>query len=268
VWLYFNAHAILFTAKGGVAWGDMGRWYQVAWTCVQDATAVMHPYWLLLGLVFFVGLFSARRNGSSGTDSGVILLYRRIGVIAAMVVLFVVLGAKISATAGMAHPRYYIFVLPFVAVLFAMVLAEYEAVGAIISAVFLVTVLAMPSARLEQTISRDDFRSMALAAVKGSNEKTVFLYPIAILRDTYRISLHRYWNRDPIATMVAVGSEQDAVNVCEKLKGADHVVALGHGLGYGLVNSVYKVCGDNWPNRTVEQFHYTFTEHWRAHPKW
>src|ERR1035437_6849264 len=60
VWLVLNAHTILFTSEGGVAWAPASTWDHVLMT-LNDSLAVMHPYWLGLAGLVLLGLILMRR---------------------------------------------------------------------------------------------------------------------------------------------------------------------------------------------------------------
>lgn len=89
---------------------------------LSDALAVMHPYWLGLAAAVLLGLIVVRwRHGQSLWPArGAV----RLSVLAGLTLLYVALAGKVAATAGMGHPRHFIFVLPFVAVMMGLVLAE------------------------------------------------------------------------------------------------------------------------------------------------
>jgi len=63
---------------------------------------------------------------------------------------------------------------------------------------------------------------------------------------------------------IGISTFQEVAQVCEQIQGHTHVVALGHVYGKGEIDAVYAHCGARWPQRSHEQFHNTFTEHWRA----
>jgi hypothetical protein len=264
VWLLLNAHTILYTSKGGVGWGDSKPLDQLIWNATQDAAAILHPYWLILAALLLVFLIGAKNWKTRAHDYLSSATAQKLCSLAVLTVIYLVLAGKVAATAGMAHPRFFIFVVPFVTVMFATLLAEIRQDWAIFSLALLIAACASPSMRLENSSNTDDFRSMTIAAVRGSDGNTEFLYPLSPLRDVYRVSLHRYLGVDPIRRMTEIAVEQDAGQVCERLKGKGQVVALGHAWGQPLVDAVYKTCGQQWPSRTIERFHNTFTEHWRV----
>lgn len=263
-WITLNAHAIFFTAKGGVAWGTAGTWYQVLETSTLDALATLHPYWLGLAAALLLAMIGMNYLGKQQEKYIAHLVAQRLCALAALTVIYLALAGKVAATAGMDHPRYFIFIIPFVAVAIAMVLAEIRSVWIALAVALAFVTLAPASMRLDKSLNIDDFRGMSLAAIKGSDHDTVFLYPLPPLRDVYRVSLHRYLDADPIHHMVEIGTMQDVIRVCEQLKAKNHVVALGYVWGQSMIDSVYGTCGQQWPNRSSEKFHNTFAEHWRA----
>lgn len=263
-WLLLNAHTILYTSEGRVGWGSAKPWDQMIWNAVQDAVATLHPYWLCIAVALLVCLIGAKNWKTRVNDYLSKTTGLRLCVLAGLTLIYLVLAGKVAATAGMAHPRFFIFVVPFVTVMMAMLLAEIRQGWAIALTALLFAAGAYPSVRLEESTNRDDFRAMTIAAVRGTDDDTVYLYALAPLRDVYRVSLHRYLGTDPIQRMTEIAVEQDAGKVCERLKGKDHVVAIGHAWGQSLVDAVYTACGPQWPIRTVERFHQTFTEHWRV----
>jgi len=261
VWLILNSHAILFTSEGGVAWHRLGAWEHVL-TTLNDALAVMHPNWLgLTGLVLFgLVLLRSLRGQTLWSRPGVV----RLGVLAGLTVLFIALAGMVTAKTGMAHPRFFIFVLPFEAVMMGLVLAELRQRWLIAGAVLLLVALAQPSMRLTLSSNKDDFRAMTLAGVRDSDKDTLYLYQWLPNRDIYRVYLERFLGQDPRARMIGISTFQEVAQVCEQIKGHSHVVALGHVYGKGEIDAVYAHCGVRWPQRSHEQFHNTFAEHWRA----
>jgi len=264
VWLFLNAHAILFTSEGGVAWESLSAWDRFA-RGVSHALAVMHPSWLALVAVLWVGLagvqwwHGALLRTAWGTFVG------RTSVLTGLAILYAVLAGKVAAKAGMAHPRYFIFILPFVAVLMGLVLAEIrQRWFAAVLLVLLVVAASNPSAPLMELSNQDDFRGMTQSAIRGSDKETVFLYPLVSNRDVYRVYLHRYLGEDPRVRMLGITSNEEAALVCEKLKNQYHVVAMGHDFGKSLTDAVYAACGGKWPRRSLEKFNNTFAEHWQV----
>lgn len=263
-WLLLNAHTIIYTSEGRVGWGNTNPWDQVIWNAIQDAVATLHPYWLGLAAALLVLLIAARNWKTRAYDYLSSATASRLCALAGLTLIYLLLAGKVAATAGMAHPRFFIFVVPFVVVMIAILLAEIRHGWATFSIALLFAVGASPSVRLDESTNKDDFRAMTMAAVRGSDEDSLFLYPLSPLRDVYRISLQRYLGVDPIHSMVEVAEEQDAQQVCERLKGKSQVVVLGHAWGQSRIDAVYTACGQQWPIRTVERFHNTFSERWRV----
>ena len=263
-WLFLNAHTILYTSEGGVAWADAKPWDQVIWNAIQDALAILHPYWLVIAAVLLVLLIAVKniRLNANNYLSRTTELW--LCILAGLTLVYLLLAGKVAATAGMAHPRFFIFVVPFVIVMIALLLAEIRHRFAILTLALLFVACSGQSMRLQESTNNDDFRSMTTTAIQGIDAGTVFLYPLAPLRDVYRVSLHRYLGVDPIQQMTGITEAQDAAQICRQLKGKEHVVALGHAWGQSLVDAVYTICGQQWPSRTVDRFHQTFTEHWRV----
>lgn len=261
IWLVLNAHAIVFTSEGGLAWHRLGAWEHVL-TTLNDALAIMHPYWL--GLTGFVlsGLVLLRSlRGQMLWSSPAVV---RLGVLVGLTFLFIVLAGLVTAKTGMAHPRFFIFVLPFVAMLMGLVLAELRQRWLIVGAALLLMALAQPSTRLTLSSNNDDFRAMTLAGVRGSDKDTVFLYQWLPNRDIYRVYLERFLGQDPRPRMIGISTFEEVAKVCDQIQGRTQVVALGHVYGKGEIDAVYAHCGARWPQRSHEQFHNTFAEHWRA----
>lgn len=260
-WLILNSHAILFTSEGGMAWYRLGTWERVL-TTLNDALAIMHPYWLGLAGFVLSSLVVLRKFRGQALLSGSVSV--RLGLLVGLTLLFIALAGIVTAKTGMAHPRFFIFILPFVAVMMGLVLAELRQRWLIAGAALLVVVLAQPSARLTLSSNHDDFREMTLAGVRGSNKETLFLYQWLPNRDIYRVYLERFLGQDPRSQMVGISTFPEVAKVCEQIKERSHVVALGHVYGKGEIDAVYAHCGSRWPQRSHEQFHNTFTEHWRA----
>jgi hypothetical protein len=261
VWLVLNSHAILFTSEGGVAWAQVTAWEHVLMT-LNDALAVIHSYWLMLAGFVFLGLVIVRKlHGQMlWNRQGVV----RLGALAGLTLLFVALAGMVTAKTGMAHPRFHIFVLPFVAVTLGLVLAELRQGWPVATVALLVLALAQPSERLALSSNSADFRAMTLAAVQGGDKDALFLYPWIPNRDVYRVYLDRFLGEDPRSRMVGISSALDVAGVCVKIRGRAHVVAMGHDSGVGVIDAVYAACGGAWSRRSREQFHDTFTEHWRT----
>lgn len=260
VWLTLNAHTILFTSKGGVAWGTASA-SDFALLTLTQAPLVMNPYWLALTLVVLLGLMLARwRLGQLlwPTQGAV-----RLWMLAGLTLLYVVLAGVVAAKAGMGHQRYYIFVLPFVAVMLGLVFAELSQRWLMLVTALLVMALAVPSIRSAPSLNNEDFRAMTLYGVRASDGDTLFLYPWVPNRNVYRVYLERFLGSDPRSRMVGVSLPGDAVQACAQLEGRKSVVVLGHDSGKGVIDAVYSACGVHWPQRHREQFHNTFAEHWK-----
>lgn len=261
VWLALNAHTILFTSNGGVAWARMSA-LDRAWLTLQHAPMVMFPYWLELTSAVAFGLLIVRRIEKRP-------LWPTVGVfrliaLAALTLLYVTFAGLIAAKAGMAHPRFYIFVLPFVAVMMGLVFAELRQRWLIASTAVLLAAVATPMIRSIPSIPYEDFRSMTLYGVKVSNSETVFLYPSAQNRDIYRVYLERYLGADPRTRMVSVNAPQRTAEVCNQLTDHTNVVILAHDSGKSLIDAVYSDCGTRWKTRHHQPFTGVFTELWTS----
>jgi hypothetical protein len=260
IWLALNAHAILFTAQGGVGWiapSLIDSYAHVG----DNVMAALHPQWLAFTLGLGVCLLVIRWHQNKlcwwGEDAW------QLWVLATLCILYLVFAALIVSRAGMEHPRYFVFIVPFVLVLMGLILAELHHKGLAVGAIFTIMILAQPNATLIAREGNDDFRSMGWAASDGSNDKTYFLYPWEPNRNLYRLYLQRFLGYDPIANMISVSSKEQAAQVCEKITGLSHVVALGHAVSHAVIDTVYAQCGENWPMREQKDFHQTFSEHWR-----
>jgi len=261
VWLVLNAHTIVFTSEGGVAWAQMGAADRVRLT-LKQAPEVMFPYWLALATAVFVGLLIVRRLSGAllWPANGVV----RLSVLAALTLLYVAFAGLIAAKAGMAHPRYYIFVLPFVAVMMGLVFAEIRQRWLMAGAALTLAALAVPAIRAIPSMPYEDFRAMTLYGVQASDSDTLFLYPWVPNRNTYRVYLERYLGVDVRSRMVGISVPQDATEVCGRLTSRSNVVVLAHDSGKSLIDAVYAACGAQWPQRHREQFIAVFAEHWKA----
>lgn len=259
VWLALNAHTILFTANGGVAWEQKSA-LDRAWLTLQHATTVMFPYWLALAPAVAFGLLIVRmlKRQPLWPMTGAV----RLLALAGLTLLYVAFSGLIVAKAGMTHIRFYIFILPFVAVMMGLVFAELRQGWWIAGTALLVATAATPAIRSIPSIPYEDFRSMTMYGVKTSNSDTVFLYPWVQNRDIYRVYLERYLGVDARARMVGISTPQATTEVCGQLTGHTNVVVLGHDSGKSLINAVYGACGVQWPQRHLEPFPGVFAEHW------
>jgi hypothetical protein len=260
IWLALNAHAIFFTAQGGVAWSTSSL-LQSGEQVKRDMLAALHPPWLALALVLALCLLGLQWYQSKlrGHSAGVL----RVGALAGLIMLYLVLSTVMVAKAGMGHPRYYIFIIPFVLILMALILSELRRSWLAAVALVLTVVMAGPTKDLVGRQGSNDFRSMSWVASRGSTDSTLFLYPWQPNRNYYRLYLQRFLGHDPLANMIAVSFEAHADEVCQRLTGRGHIVALGHESGRAVIDAVYAKCGKNWPKRDQMDFHQTFTEHWR-----
>ncbi len=261
VWVTLNAHTIALTSEGRVAWAQMGSADQVRLT-LEQAPEVMFPHWLALASAVLVGLLIVRwrRGALLWPASGVV----RLSALAALALLYVAFAGFVAAKAGMAHPRYYIFVLPFVAVMMGLVFAEIRQRWLMVGAALILVALAAPAIRAIPSMPYEDFRAMTLYAVNASDSDTLFLYPWVPNRNTYRVSLERYLGVDARSRMVGISTPQEATEVCRRLTGRSNVTVLARDSGKNLIDAVYAACGAQWPQRQREQFTAVSAEHWKA----
>lgn len=262
VWLALNAHTIVFTAEGKLAWEQLGAADPVMLT-LKQAPQVMFPYWLALASTVLVGLLVVRsRRGAQlwQAKDGV----GRLFALAGLTLLYVACAGFLAAKAGMGNPRYYIFILPFVAVMMGMVFAEIRQRWLMASAALMVVALAAPAVRAIPSMLHEEFRDMTLYGVKASDGDTLFLYPWVPNRNTYRVYLERYLGVDARPRMVGVSGPQEAPEVCQRLAGRSNVTVLAHDSNKSLIDAVYATCGMRWPQRQHKQFTNVYTEHWNA----
>lgn len=259
-WVAVNAHTILFTTVGGVKWRHMDQ-EQLLRAAVQGAAVILHPAWLLLVAAVAIGGAVWRlvqRRPVAGPEQ-----LRMAGVLAAVAVAYLGAAGAMAFLAGMAHPRYYLFVVPLVAVLFAIVLAEIRSVWAVALVGVLFVVLAWRDVRRPSLSSFDEHRAMVKQAVQGSGADTLFLYPWAPNRNLYSLYLERYLGADARSRMVAISDVAQAPEVCARLAGVKHVAVVAHDSGRQFIDAVYAACGERWPQRARYAFVNTTAEHWR-----
>ncbi len=262
-WLALNAHAILFTAGGGVAWTYQSPTERLA-LAHHDALAALHPPWLWLAAGALVCVTLVRwqqiRSGHAALWPRQDVV--RVVALAAITMVYLALAALVVSNAGMGHPRFFIFVIPVVSVMMALVLAAMRpgwlAPGALAAAVL----LAAPNDRLKTLMGHSDFRSMGLAGARGSDDSTHFVFPLEANRNFYRAYLHRFLGEDPSPRMIGITHAGEVARVCEQIKVHRHVVVFEHAAA-GLINSLRTTCVDNWPLRERKEFYLTSVEHWR-----
>lgn len=259
VWLGLNAHAIVFTAQGGVAWHNLSTGERLVGTAL-DWYSALNGYLLIVVLAVGIGQATSLRLAAGDARKS---WYEHAYVsLAAMTVVYLLVAAWVVSRAGMGHPRFYIFATPLVVVAMAMVLAEVPTgwrTGFMLAVVVAVTWPAMREAR---HMPKEDFRAIASDAVKWIDAETPILFPNAANRNTYRIYLERFWKRDPRPQMVDVNAVSDAAAVCARIVTARKVAVQAHDSGKSVIDAVYAQCGANWPNRQRRQFHIAYSEQW------
>ena len=261
VWLALNGHAIYYAANGGVAWSHPSLREILENAALDSATAV-HGSWILLTTAILMVTLGSRwrQQGWVGIRGQVFELT----VLGGLVLSFFLMAIIMSTRAGMAHPRYFTFIIPFIAVMMGLVLAQLRNIVAIVLVASSFIALAKTSTYLEFKSSHSDFRSMSIAATRDTDVNTIFVFPWKPNRVLYRISLEGVLHRDPEEQMIGLSTSDEVDAVCRVISGRPHVVAFGHDSGRLLIDAVYARCGEQWPHRTHEQFLPTFSEHWRA----
>jgi len=260
VWLVLNAHAILFTAEGKAAWITNSQSEQV-WRTLQDWSYILHGFWLILAMLVAISLAVARRSGRAArpiawSNSATVWL-------TLLIVVFLSLASLVVSHAGMGHPRFYIFAVPWAAVASGMVFAQVQSRWGMALLLAVILTLSWPLLRDGRRAPKDDFRAIAHEAARLATPDTVFLYPTAPNRYMYRIYLERVLGRDPRGQMVAVSSAEEAPAVCAQLSTTRHVAVQGHLWARALTDAVYRQCGHRWPNREQKTFHNTYAEQWK-----
>jgi hypothetical protein len=263
LWLIANAHTILFTTEGGVAWGQRST-REFVLQAVIDATAALFEPWLALGIIlgwsfFFFRLLRRPKDALSAESSAIFVL-------GGLIVVYIALAATVAAKAGMAHPRYYLFIVPIFAVTMGILFAKLQNKYVMLCAVIAVSAVSARTMHNPALYPYEEFRGMTEMAVAGTDNDTVFLYPWAPNSEMYRIYLDRLRGIDSRANMVGISVPDEVPLVCQKLKNAKHVAVVAHDSGHVRINEVYAACGSNWPVRESKNFHNTFSEHWHAAP--
>ncbi len=261
VWLYLNAHVIFITAGGGVSQhSTSGYIMQSTVQSIRDASASLHPPWLVFILLLCAAVHVSRRWSPARDDTRALLC------LVGLIVAYVAIAGTIAGKAGVASPRYYLFIVPAALVAFSLVLAQLERRWQRVSAAIVIVALALPGMRSPALDFHEAYREMTEFAVTDTDEDAVYLYPWAPNRDFYRYYLDRLRGEDSRSHMVAVNEEQDVPQVCERLRNVRHVVVVAHASGRERIDWVYAACGHHWPYREVQVFPATFSEHWRATP--
>ncbi len=263
-WVALNAHTILFTTQGGVAWGARVSAWDQKLSTLTDAVTAVHPYWLILGAVLLCALALSRIPGRENLLPPVPL--RRILALVALCSVYIALAALVIASAGMGHPRFFIFIIPFIAVILGIIFAQVESHGRglVVGVAIAVLASATPTDRIKSITEKEDFRSMAIYGARGAIDSTLFLYPWVPNKNYYRLYLHRFLGEDPVQRMIGISHAKEAVQICKKIEGHKHVVVVAHNSGRAVIEAVNSTCGAKWPMRSREQFFGTFSEHWRA----
>ncbi|WP_326536366.1 hypothetical protein [Pseudorhodoferax sp.] len=263
LWVALSMHTLIFTARGGVSWGQRSR-LEYAETALRDVANALHAPWIALFAAMLVGIVAWRRWRGLRLWSPV---GRSALVLACIVAMYVVLATVMAAKAGMAHPRYYIFALPLVAVGFALALAQLRGAWQVVGVAAVVGLSLAPGLPgIPLGGAAEDFRGMTTEAARGATEDTVFVYPSVANRNLYRLYLERLLHQDMRSRMVAVTFTEDVPHVCERLAAAAHVAVVAHASARQRIDELYAHCGARWPSRNIHNFSTTFAEHWRRTP--
>jgi len=261
LWLSLSFHSILSTSKGDVTWRQGSSWDFVL-MALNDSLAALHLPWLGLASTVLLGLVVIRKWQGESLWPTVDVL--RLGTLAGLTLLYVVLAGKVAATAGMGHPRHFIFVVPLVAVMMGLVFAQIRHGWSAFAVAAILIASSGPSARLTNASVPEDFRGMTLSGAQGTDKDTLFVYPWVPNRDLYRLYLEHVLGEDMRSRMIGISSAQDVPVICAQIKGHSHVVVLSHESGKSLIDALYGACGESWPERNRKQFQMTFSEHWKT----
>jgi hypothetical protein len=261
LWLLLTAHTILATTKGSVAWAQYSALQNVFLTFFGAVTITHAPwFWALVATAWVVVARHLLRTPPQPRPAWLTPFF----FLCSLILVYLALAGFIVAKAGMGHVRFYIFAVPLFAIAGALMLSQLRQPWAIAAAAGVIVAMAWPKTHSRELAVLEDFRSMTQAAVRGADDRTVFLYPWGPNRDHYRIYLEQMLQRDIRGRMVGVSGKEEIAKVCEQLAPAQHVAVLGHDVGKAIVGDVYAECGSRWPVREQHQFHNTFAEHWRA----
>lgn len=259
-WVVLNIHTVLFTTKGGVAWQTIG-WQERALLAADHMTMAIQLPWLLvvgggLTLMLIMRKWQAK---SAPMQLPIGSPYWLLPILAAC---FLGIAALIVAKAGMAHPRYYIFACPLLALWMAMVLAHLKQWSVQVIVVALIASLAAPKLWELRTSKNEDFRSMTRQAIAGAPENTPFLYPWRPNLHMYRVYLEWMLGQDPRPRMNGLSTPDEFESTCARLSNHARLAVMGHDSGHRLIDGFYEYCGHHWPVREKWQFDNTFAEHW------
>ncbi len=262
IWLLFNAHAILFTAKGGAAWFQMDQMDQMARlkATLRDWQTALFGPWMLLAIGVGLALKVMRRRPDPAELAA--KLDQPLLRLAYLVLAYLVLASFVASRAGMLHPRFFVFAIPFVAMMMALVLARVTPRWGNAALAIVVTAMAWPVLRDGRHAPKADFRAMSAMATRRFDANTRFLFPTPPNRYMYRIYLERLLGTDPRPQMISLSSVADAPTVCSALESTPHVAVIGVMWEQPLTDAVYARCGTRWPKRLRQQFHGTYAEHW------
>lgn len=261
IWVGFSASTIVATTQGSVAWGKFSSLQNALFT-MSGAVTIAHTPWFWLFAVSILVVFA--RHFFTRPQQALPQWMVKTFFMLLLLVAYLVLAGMIVAKAGMAHPRYYIFAVPLFAVLAGVLLAQVHRTGWAVVTAILITIVAIPATHSKQLQNLEDFRSIAHAALKDSDQDTLFLFPWTPNRDLYRVYLDKLSGQDNRSRMVGISHSSEVPQICERLQRAKHIAILAHDSGKPIIAEVYAACGSHWPKRQQTQFHNTFTEHWRA----
>lgn len=265
VWVVMNAHTIGLTAAGGLGWNRPA--HERVFDSWNGAKVIVYMPWLALlaltGAVAALLMVRARRAHQPTPLAGRSL--RLLAIVALVTFVHVTIVGKMVSAAGMGHPRYYLFGLPLLLFAFAVLVTALPRWWLQAGVGVLAAALAVPHLRNSPFDTREDFRPMAAAAMRGAQEGYVILYTWRPNRDFYRLYLERYAGQDLRQRMIGISNDTEVQQTCAQLGSARQVVVVSHVIWQQLVDKVYQACGANWPARAHESFpRYTLTEHWQA----
>jgi hypothetical protein len=261
VWLALSAHTILATSKGSVAWGNFTA-LQNMFSTVNGTITIFHAPWFWLFLVAWLAAVAghfASQPHVAAPQWAIQVFFLQV-----LLALYIALAGWIVAKAGMDHPRFYIFAVPFFAVMVGLLLAQINRGHWVAISALILALVALPAKHRDGPQTVEDFRGMTKAALQDAGQDTVFLFPWAPNRDLYRIYLDHISGQDNRDRMVGISARHDIAPLCEKLKDIKHLAILAHDSGKNIISEFYSVCGHRWPSRQQIQFHNTFAEHWKV----
>ena len=258
-WVALSAHTVLLTARGGEGWAGKMDLGSAVVQSLKANQALLGRNFVLLALVLALAFLVTRLV--RGERSSPLRRNLDLAVLLALGAAYLLIAAKVAASAGILHPRYLLFGLPVTMLLVAAITTRISTWRpAVLTVGVVLAATQLPLIHSYFASPKEGYREAAQWLLARLDPDAVIVTTWWPNRDYYRFYLER--GGDKRLQLVSISLPEQAAQVCERISEAKSVGIFAHGTHGSLVEALVRQCGARFV-RSEGSFHGILAQQWK-----